>query len=224
MAQLPFQQPNLEQKDLHPGDHIYTWRIGYHHHGIYEGNGKVIHWRGAKSSDKSHVVRTSLEEFRTGNGKKEYEKNGIKRVRYGVSKLDQTLKLTGGTCHTEKCDSVQLTLKRARNALKRVNRHEYNGNNYQLLFRNCESFAVYCKLGYEQTLQGEYVIEKVLDVIVPTIMPGFLPSKDVVTNVVKNVTKETNNKSSQKTSANNNSDKKKKKHKNKTSKNKKRQK
>ncbi|XAR73640.1 hypothetical protein NMG60_11007678 [Bertholletia excelsa] len=40
----------ISREELKPGDHIYTWRFAYlyAHHGIYAGNGKVIHFtRGA---------------------------------------------------------------------------------------------------------------------------------------------------------------------------------
>lgn len=191
MAQVSLVQPDLTEKDLSRGDHIYVWRAGYHHHGIYVGNDKVIHWRGNKDVKKSGIIETSLENFRTGgkeNGK--YENNGIKRVRYGVTKLDEKLKLTGGTCHTEKCDPVAVTLKRARDALKPENSFQYNGSNYRLLFRNCESFAVYCKLGYEKTSQGEFVMDKVVSkVVLPMLVPKN-PINNTFSSVISGVAKD----------------------------------
>eukprot|EP00250_Pteridium_aquilinum_P034912 c8306_g2_i1 orf=62-421(+) len=36
----------VSAEELHPGDHVYSWRFAYSyaHHGIYVGDGKVIHF------------------------------------------------------------------------------------------------------------------------------------------------------------------------------------
>lgn len=49
------------------GDHLVTQRLGYTHHGIYAGEGKVIHYAGfSKAFKKDRVEITSLEEFSQG--------------------------------------------------------------------------------------------------------------------------------------------------------------
>ena len=56
----------LIEKDLNPGDHIYVKRRGllYSHHGIYAGNGNVIHYTGAEKEKKDpSVTNTDIEEF-----------------------------------------------------------------------------------------------------------------------------------------------------------------
>ena len=62
----------LSEKELQPGDHTYVRRQGilYSHHGIYVGDSKVIHYRGAgdKEKKKAIVRETSLEKF-LGGGK-----------------------------------------------------------------------------------------------------------------------------------------------------------
>jgi hypothetical protein len=56
----------LIEIDLNQGDHIYVRRKGllYSHHGIYFGEGTVIHFKGAVREKKDPVViKTDLENF-----------------------------------------------------------------------------------------------------------------------------------------------------------------
>jgi len=48
------------------GDHLITPRVGYTHHGVYVGFGKVIHYSGYTGGVKEGVMLTSLEEFEQG--------------------------------------------------------------------------------------------------------------------------------------------------------------
>ncbi len=51
------------------GDHLVTPRRGYMHHGIFVGNGKVIHYGGyTKGKADGIIVVTTLDEFAQGNG------------------------------------------------------------------------------------------------------------------------------------------------------------
>ena len=59
----------LIEKDLNQGDHIYVRRkrLLYSHHGIYAGEGIVIHFKGAVKEKKDPVVRkTEIEKFLNG--------------------------------------------------------------------------------------------------------------------------------------------------------------
>jgi cell wall-associated NlpC family hydrolase len=56
----------LNEKNLESGDHIYVRRkrLLYSHHGIYAGDGTVIHFRGIEREKKDPVVIiTDLENF-----------------------------------------------------------------------------------------------------------------------------------------------------------------
>jgi len=73
----------LTEKDLNPGDHIYAGRKGflYSHHGIYTGNGNVIHYTGAEKEKKDPLVtNTDIEDF-LKDGKLR-RRNYKKRLRY----------------------------------------------------------------------------------------------------------------------------------------------
>ena len=54
------------------GDHIFVERVGYSHHGIDSGNGRVIHFVGEKISDAAVKVE-SIRKF--ANGGKVYRRN-----------------------------------------------------------------------------------------------------------------------------------------------------
>jgi hypothetical protein len=50
-----------------PGAHLVTQRSGYEHHGIYVGNGRVVHYAGfAGSLHRGPIEETTLERFAAG--------------------------------------------------------------------------------------------------------------------------------------------------------------
>ena len=58
---------SLNPKSLLKGDHIYVRRGLHSHHGIYIGEGRVIHFKGAiKEKSRPAVTETGLEEFLRG--------------------------------------------------------------------------------------------------------------------------------------------------------------
>jgi hypothetical protein len=63
-------QPSIRQIDDEPalGTELITRRSGYAHHGIYAGDGRVIHYAGfAKSLNRGPVEEVSLEQFAGGH-------------------------------------------------------------------------------------------------------------------------------------------------------------
>ena len=76
----------LIEQDLGPGDHIYVRRNGllYSHHGIYAGDGNVIHYKGDdKEKQDPTVIMTRLEIFLSGG--KLRRRNYKKRLPYSES-------------------------------------------------------------------------------------------------------------------------------------------
>lgn len=52
---------------LVPGAHLATPRLGYRHHGLYAGNGRVLHYRGmSRWLVRGPVEEISLEQFAGG--------------------------------------------------------------------------------------------------------------------------------------------------------------
>ncbi|KAF3434435.1 hypothetical protein FNV43_RR25538 [Rhamnella rubrinervis] len=129
---------------LCPGDHIYTWRTGYSysHHGIYVDDGKVIHLtRGpgfiisSSSTSQNGVVSCRIEDFlRDGQ---------LHRFKYGVNPVVFLIK-RAGTCSLAPSSSPEQVLHRA------FYLHKHGFGNYNLLGKNCEDFAIYCKTGIPQ--------------------------------------------------------------------------
>jgi len=58
---------SLTEKDLNLGDHICVRRLVYSHHGIYAGDGNVIHYTGEEKEKKASLIReTDIEAFLKG--------------------------------------------------------------------------------------------------------------------------------------------------------------
>lgn len=58
---------SLVKEEPNRGDHIYVRRLLYSHHGIYTGDGHVIHYSGEEKEKKDPLVReTHLEDFLKG--------------------------------------------------------------------------------------------------------------------------------------------------------------
>ena len=76
----------ISEDDLIRGDHIYVRRGGllYSHHGIYAGDGNVIHYKGDdKEKQDPAVIMTRLEIFLSGG--KLRRRNYKKRLPYSES-------------------------------------------------------------------------------------------------------------------------------------------
>ena len=134
----------VSKDQLLPGDHIYAWRLGYTHHGIYTGKEgqEVIHSsadpRLSRSQSKSSAIirSTTVEEFLKGSK--------LRLTSYGVSRLTRAAKYPGSCYYTSNIASDQV-VKTAEGYLE--NPDEWG--NYDALANNCEHFAFYCKTGTE---------------------------------------------------------------------------
>ncbi|CAN8256104.1 unnamed protein product [Cochlearia groenlandica] len=160
----------ISREELKLGDHIYSWRIAYlyAHHGIYVGDGKVIHFtRGGglelgTGTFLDNIIVSSVPNHRDGDnpclncGDKSQLGGGVISscldcflsggnlylFEYNVSKAVFVAKQRGGTCTTAPSDSWEDVVKRAEFLLSK------NGfGEYHLLDNNCEDFAIYCKTG-----------------------------------------------------------------------------
>ncbi|XP_030534677.1 protein LEAD-SENSITIVE 1-like [Rhodamnia argentea] len=164
----------VDPKDLKPGDHIYAYkRYGsYSHHGIYVGDGYVIHFTrteikeailpfsrvepetvppcpecGYQENTGRGVIKTCLNCFRRGHKKL----HSIHYFMYGVPQVGLLLKKSG-TCSTLSCTrSPGQVVEVAYELLKS------NGfGKYDLTSKNCEHFATYCKTGVPASVQTAF--------------------------------------------------------------------
>jgi cell wall-associated NlpC family hydrolase len=139
-------------KEIQAGDIILTDRGLYKHYGIYAGKGKVIHYA-ARNGDFGldvGVRETCLEQF-TADGN--YSIVQFKRNNTG-----------------EKHFSGKETLRRAQS---RIGEKSYN-----LLFNNCEHFALWCKTGKSKSIQVEKAVTAAIVLGTVAIASQLVKSKD----------------------------------------------
>ncbi|XP_057789131.1 protein LEAD-SENSITIVE 1-like [Salvia miltiorrhiza] len=152
----------VPRRFLKPGDHIYSWRFGlvYSHHGVFRGEGQVIHFTSASSSSAGPRRRGScsacelLEHSDRHSGVTVscldcFLRSGwLCRYEYGVSNAAHALRRRG-TCNTAESGPVEVVLERAEALLAQNSFGEYH-----LLENNCEDFATFCKTGQRCNRNG----------------------------------------------------------------------
>ncbi len=76
------------------GDHLVTPRAGYTHHGLYIGNGKVIHYSGcANGFSRGEISITSIDKF--ANGRKVSVKKHVMRTYSEDESVDRAYQRIG---------------------------------------------------------------------------------------------------------------------------------
>ncbi|XP_050226496.1 protein LEAD-SENSITIVE 1 [Mercurialis annua] len=157
----------IQREELKAGDHIYSWRLAYiyAHHGVYVGDGKVIHFtRGAGqeigtgtvldrfifSSSPSHPAdntcpncgdQSRLDGVISSCLDCFLSGGDLYQFEYSVSPAIFLVKARGGTCTLAASDPPEDVLHRASFLLE-------NGFGvYHIFKNNCEDFAIYCKTG-----------------------------------------------------------------------------
>lgn len=125
-------------QDLKPGDHVYVFvSMGmFTRHGIYVGDGDVIHFPDTK--DSHTIVRTSLQEFSEGRT--------IRVAQYGESFLSH-FKLRG-TSYPQPSKPVEEVVQAALAAVGT------DFGTYDFVKSNSEHFATMCKTGTKRSLQA----------------------------------------------------------------------
>lgn len=116
------------------GDHIYSPRKGYTHHGIYIGDNEVVHYSGFVNGRKGGKIEvTTLRRFQRGNS--------VHVRRYtDKSKFDANFHMRPARKY-----SAEKTVERA---LSRLDEDWYN-----VLVNNCEHFACWCVTGRHSSEQ-----------------------------------------------------------------------
>ncbi|XP_076936818.1 protein LEAD-SENSITIVE 1-like [Bidens hawaiensis] len=168
----------IERSELEQGDHIYSWRkLGYTHHGIYIGQGKIIHF--VRPKNKAGGGGDMLANFKrlttssSGDGEKTHcstsfcklekvaesgvklscidcflKKGSLCRFKYQVSREFLLAKMVAGTCTTAESDPPEEVIHRA------TYLYENGYVKYHQMDNNCEDFALYCKTGLWSTDKG----------------------------------------------------------------------
>ena len=141
----------------HYGSVIYVERLLYNHFGIYIGGNRVIHYYkpDGNSCCDGVISETNIDKFL--DGAKSYKvldcspliakpsiwwSSGLDWIKYWLR--DKDVKLY----------SAEETVQRAKSF---IGKHDYN-----VIFNNCEHFAIWCKTGMKESIQVE---DKILNVI-----------------------------------------------------------
>nr|GEW86847.1 putative endopeptidase, NLPC/P60 domain, LRAT-like domain protein [Tanacetum cinerariifolium] len=176
---------------LKEGDHIYTWRKQlYSHHGIFIGEGKVIHFVNDKrddegphflapfkilsggSSDHKEKSPCSMSycglEKVAGSGVKVscincfLKKGSLYLFKYQASREFLYAKTVGGTCTMAESDPPEEVMNRT------IYLYENGYGKYDLMNNNCEDFALYCKTGLWSTDKGSQGRSSQANMVRPT--------------------------------------------------------
>ncbi|KAM1012062.1 hypothetical protein FF1_047201 [Malus domestica] len=170
---------NKIQRDLlKPGDHIYSWRHAYlySHHGIYVGEGKVIHF--TRGAGQEIGTGTVLDRFLLSSSPSHSSDNpcpncgyqstldgvisscidcflsggDLYLFEYGVNPVFFIAKARGGTCTLAQSDPPKDVLHRASFLL------QFGFGSYDIFKNNCENFAIYCKTGFVFSGQATSIV------------------------------------------------------------------
>ena len=160
VASIDFLKSKLENSCFHKcsgepeyGSVIFCNRVMgvYRHFGIYIGYGKVIHFappNGDFDADKALIRETTLEHFCEGSDiyemdfSKEYK--SCRLWRYIVNSSDYELQ------------TPKKTVARAKAMLGKKG---VDDKGYDLVFNNCEHFALWCKTNVAESKQANKIID-----------------------------------------------------------------
>ncbi|GAV90701.1 LRAT domain-containing protein [Cephalotus follicularis] len=177
----------IAKKDLKPGDHIFAWRVirAYSHHGIYVGDGQVIHFTTpqealdeiAKEYPDSLIVDENPKSkpcercgYIVGGSPGigvmktciEHFAKTYHLYQYNVSWLEVLLR-PRGTCCPYKSKPLEDAVKTAYAKLKT------GFGKYNLLTNNCEHFATFCRTG--RKFSGQVLPWRLPDLYKPEMVP-----------------------------------------------------
>ncbi|XP_039044503.1 uncharacterized protein LOC120183993 [Hibiscus syriacus] len=166
----------MAPRQLEAGDHIYCQRMKliYDHHGIYVGNDMVIHLRGKrkKFKESSSCNKCGYKRFINGEIAKVcidcfLEGETVQIYDYGVPSIDFFFR-QNGTCSCLPSKPPHEVITTAIYFL------EKGYDNYDMIFNNCEDFAVYCKTG--TSAAGTQATGRIINgVAAAALVPGAAP-------------------------------------------------
>lgn len=173
----------LVRKDfIQPGDVIGVNRpLGYEHYAVYIGSDRVIHFA-ADGGDfgKPYIHEAPISEFllkqenffvldfSAGPNDPEKIYKGSGRLNAFPNTIPSNDEFRD---ENARLYSPEETVERAKSVIG-ANEHNFK-TKYNLIFNNCEHFAIWCKTGVATSYQVESVIESVLKTDLGVIGEGF---------------------------------------------------
>lgn len=157
----------VSDSELRKGDVIGVHRIGgvYDHYGIYTGRGKVIHFsnEGSDFGSDIRVRRATLSQFK--NGASNVFVIDFEAYRDHVENPDLFDLLEGGIVGIalrKLFGSETITIYSPEETVERAESQLGEGD-YNLVFNNCEHFAVWCKTGVHESSQVQRFLEAIAE-------------------------------------------------------------
>ena len=152
----------VSDSELRKGDVIGVHRGFYDHYGIYTGRGKVIHFsdEGSDMGDDIRIRRATLDQFKNGadnvfvidfEAYRDYVENPELFDFGGLLKLA-----------IDSFFGNEITIYSPEETVKRAESQLGKGK-YNLVFNNCEHFAVWCKTGVHESSQVQRFIEAIAE-------------------------------------------------------------
>ena len=163
----------VSDSELKKGDVMGVHRGIYDHYGIYTGRGKVIHFSNERKDfgGDIRVRRATLAQFKNGASNvfvvdfesyRDYVEN-LGLFDLGIVKI--ALRKLFGNKRT--LYSPEETVERAESKLGR--------KGYNIVFNNCEHFAVWCKTGKHESSQVQRFFEAIGETI--EIIGHYMPTQ-----------------------------------------------
>lgn len=152
----------VSDSELKKGDVIGVHRIGgvYDHYGIYTGRGKIIHFsnEGSDFGGDIRVRRATLSQFK--NGADNVFVVDFEAYRDHVENPDLFDLLEEGIVGIalRKLFGNELTLYSPEETVERAE-SQLGREGYNIVFNNCEHFAVWCKTGVKESSQVQRFLE-----------------------------------------------------------------
>lgn len=160
----------VSDSGLKKGDVIGVHRIGgvYDHYGIYTGRGKVIHFsnEGSDFGGDIRVRRATLSQFKNGASNVfvvdfEAYRDYVENPGWLDLLLEEGI---AGIALRELFGNKKITLYSPEETVERAESQLGEGD-YNLVFNNCEHFAVWCKTGVKESSQVQRFLEAVVGTI-----------------------------------------------------------
>lgn len=160
----------VSDSGLKKGDVIGVHRIGgvYDHYGIYTGRGKVIHFsnEGSDFGGDIRVRRATLSQFKNGASNVfvvdfEAYRDYVENPGWLDLLLEEGI---AGIALRELFGNKKITLYSPEETVERAE-SQLGREGYNLVFNNCEHFAVWCKTGVKESSQVQRFLEAVVGTI-----------------------------------------------------------
>ena len=161
----------VSDSKLKKGDVIGVHRGVYDHYGIYTGRGKVIHFsnEGSDFGGDIRVRRATLSQFKNGadnvfvvdfEAYRDYVENPglLDSLEEGKGILEIKLRKK-----KKKWFGNELTLYSPKETVERAE-SQLGREGYNIVFNNCEHFALWCKTGVEESTQVQNFFEAIGDI------------------------------------------------------------